>query len=272
MSEFFPQKEISYNDHHPLMEVSVDNLKGEYHQSRSMRTSSDRILNLIIGSLHLKPVGEKELAFNLYEMDFSYRELKPGMYKSNLVNKDYPFGFMEFLFVTKAPDDRYMLVTDGPMTFIKTRWYERALFAGLIFIPAIIVAIGSLLFFGIRLLIRRFSKRAIPFKGFLLLGNRLVVAHATTLLLTVIIFVASSKPNPAHRLPESFFDPNPLVDGIINGGIILIGILGVLLFVSTVRLWLKEPGMPLSKVYQSVYSLLALGVFWLLSFYNLFGF
>ncbi len=251
------------------MEVRVADLKGEYHQSRSMRTSSDRILNLLIGSLHLKPVGDKELIFNLYGMDFSYSEVKPGMYKSNKVNKDYPFGFMEYLLVAKAPDDRLMLVTDGPMTFIKTRWYEGAVFAGLVFIPGLILALWSLLFFGFRLIFRRFKKSLPPFQGSLLWGNRLVIAHASALLLTIILFIANSSPNPAHRFPDSFFNPNPILDGLIGGGMIMVGILGVILLISTVRVWQKGHRFVLLKVYQSLYALFALGVSWLFYFYNI---
>jgi CubicO group peptidase (beta-lactamase class C family) len=268
VSKFFPTKEIRYKDHNPLMEVSLADLQGEYHQSRSMRTSSDRILNLMIGSLHLKTAGDKELSFNLYGMDYSYNEVKPGMYKSNKVNKDYPFGFIEYLLVTKAPDGRLMLVTDGPMTFIKTRWYERTLTAGLVFIPALFLALMSLLFFGFRAIFRRFKKRLSPFKGSLLWGNRLIIAHAATLLFTIILFMANSEPNPAHRLPDSFFNPNPVLDTIIGTGMILVGILSALLLVSTVRVWLKGDRLPLLKVYQSLYAIVALGVFGLFYLYN----
>ncbi len=268
MKKFFPDKEIQHNDYKPLLEARLADLKGAYHQSRSMRTSSDRILNLMIGSLHLKPVGENELSFNLYGMDFSYREVKPGMYKSNNVNKDYPFGFMEYLLVANAPDGRLMLVTDGPMTFIKTRWYEGAVFAGLVFIPAMMLAIGSLLFFGFRLIFRRFKKRLAPFQGSLLWGNRLVIAHASALLLTMILFMANSAPNIAHRLPDSFFNPNSILDGMIGGGMMMVGILGVILLISTVRVWLKGHRFVLLKVYQSLYALVALAVSWLFYFYN----
>ena len=271
MGEFFPGKEMQDEQYKPLMEVRLADLKGEYHQSRSMRTSSDRILNLLVGSLHLKPVGDSGLEFNLYDMDFSYSELMPGMYKTNKVNKDYPFGFMEYLFVTKAPDGRLMLVTDGPMTFIKARWYEGALFAGLIFIPAVILAFGSLLFFGIRAIYLRFNKKSSPFKGVLLLGNRLTMTHAIALLSTIIIFSAYSKPNIAHRIPDSFFTPNPIMDGLIQGGTWIVGIMGIILLASSVRLWLRGSGTVVVKVYQSIYALWAMGVTWVFYFYNYFG-
>ena len=268
VSEFFPGKDMQYKAHKPLLEVRSADLKGEYHQSRSMRTSSDRILNLIIGSLHLKTFGDKELNFNLYGMGFSYSEVKLGMYISNKVNKDYPFGFMNYLLVTKAPDGRLMLVTDGPMTFIKTRWYEGAVFAGMVFIPALMLAIGSLLFFGFRLIFRRFKKSLSPFQDSLLWSNRLIVAHAALLLFTIMLFMANSTPNIAHRLPDSFFNPNPILDGMIGGGMMMVGILGVILLISTGRVWLKGHRFVTLKVYQSLYTIVALGVSWLFYFYN----
>jgi CubicO group peptidase (beta-lactamase class C family) len=268
MSEFFPQKEMQDNQYKSLMEAGLDDLKGEYHQSRSMRTSSDRILNLLIGSLNLKPVGDTGLQFNLYGMDFSYRELMPGIYKTNKVNKNYPFGFMEYLFVTKAPDGRLMLVSDGPMTFIKARWYEGAMFSGLIFMVAVILAIGSLLFFGIRSIYKRFNKNSSSFKGVSLVGNRLAITHAIALLLTVIIFSLNSQPNIAHRLPNSFFNPNPTMDGLIQVGIWIVGIMGIILLASSVRVWLRGSETAVLKVYQSIYTLSALGVTWLLWFNN----
>ena len=271
-SEFFPSKETEVKNYKPLMKVRIEDIQGEYHQSRSMRTSSNKILNLIMGNLHLKQTGNDHLAFNLYEMDFSYSEVMPGLYKSNKVNKDYPFGFMEYLLVTKAPDGRMMLVTDGPMSFIRARWYERASFAGLLFIPALILAFTNLMFFGIRSIWIRFSKNVKLMHGMLLNGNRLIIAHAGVLMATIFIFLANSSPHPVHRLPYSFFDPNPLMEGLISGGLFMTTLLGVVLIASAVRVWIKHPGFIIAKVSQTVYALGAVALTWLLYFYNLTGF
>lgn len=269
ISHFFPTKYIQNRDYTPLLEVSLADLQGEYHQSRSMRTSSNRILNLLIGSLQLKAVGENELAFDLYGMDFSYSEVVPGIYKSNKVNKDYPFGFMEYLLAAKAPDGRLMLVTDGPMTFIKTRWYERAQTAALVFFPSLFMAVFSLLFFGFRAVFKKIKNSLSPFKDGLLWGNRLIIAHAVILLCTILLFIANSAPNPAHLLPESFFDPNPIVEAIIGTGMMIIAILSIFLVISTARVWLKSTGFAVLKLFQIIYTFAALGVSGLLFFYNL---
>ncbi len=272
VNEFFPAKEILPEKHEPLMKVKIKDIRGEYHQSRSMRTSSDRILNLVIGNLNLEQTDDDQLAFNLYGMGFSYSEVTPGLYRSNQVNKDYPFGFMEYLLVTKAPDGRLMLVTDGPMSFIKARWYERSFFAALIFIPALIMAFASLLFFGIRSIRLKFSKNVKRMQGVLLTGNRLLITHATILLATIFIFMTNSRPHPAHRLPVSFFESNPLLEALINGGLIITALLGVVLMVSAVRIWIKHPGFFIAKAWQTVYALWAIALTWLVYFYNMAGF
>jgi CubicO group peptidase (beta-lactamase class C family) len=269
MNEFFAGKEPVKESISPLSTPEIISLKGEYHQSRKDITGSNRIVNLLMGSLHLKLNQEGHITFNLYEHDYVYEEITPGVYRSVLINRGYPFGPMEYLLSTHSPDGRIMLVTDGPMTYIKARWYETAAIAGLVFVPAILLALGSILFFLGRYLYRTVVKR-IPFgKNPYKTHNRIIIVHAISLLVLVLLFASGNNPHPVHLLPESFFRPNPVMEFFLALMAIVVAILGIIAGWSAFMAWKKRmPGLA-ARIYYSLYGFCALGLVWLFWFYNL---
>lgn len=271
LDEFFPYTESERTQPESLLAVDLAKLEGEYQQSRSMKTSADRILNLMIGSLHLRTVDDNEFRFSLYDMDFEFEELTPGVYKSKKQNTGYPFGAMEYLFAAMSPDGRLMLVTDGPMTLIKAPWYETTSFAGFIFIPALLFALLSLLFFMGRLIYRKVSHASTTWNRAIVMGNRLMLTHACLLLSVLLLFMINSEPHPVHLLPASFFEHNPVFDTVLTLGFSFVGIMGLVLLLWTISLWIRKPAFVVAKVIQSIYALWAAGLAWLLYFYNMMG-
>lgn len=272
MDEFFPYTESYVSNIDPIEKVSISDLKGEYHQSRCMITSSDRILNLIIGSLRLKPMKENQMKFSLYGTYFEFEELSPGVFRNTENNNSYPFGSMEYILASRTSEGRLMLVTDGPMTFIKTRWYETASFAGIIFIPALILMVLSLSYFLIRLIYRKIRKNTKVFSKNVRLVNKIICLHSLVFITTILLFLLNTVPHHVHLLPKSFFEPNPFLDAIITGGFFITGIAGIIVAISIIRIWIKESKVTFIKLYQSIYALWALGLVWVLSFYNFLGF
>lgn len=272
MDEFFPFSEHLDKNIHPLVPATISDLKGEYHQSRRMITSSDRMLNLIMGSLRLKPLNDNQIKFTLYGTNFEYEKISEGVYKTINPNSSYPFGSMDYILTSKSPEGRLMLVTDGPMTFIKAKWYETTSFALIIFIPAILLAVSGLVFFMIRLIYRKVRKKSKPFKKSISIVNKVICTHAIFFVLALVLFMLNVVPHPVHLLPKSFFTPNPLLETIISIGFLITGIIGVVVAAMSIRLWVKEPEFKLVKLYHSIYALFAFALIWLFSFYNFIGF
>ncbi len=273
MDAFFSQKDFYEQAYEPLLVMDMAQLEGFYQQSRMMKTSSDKLLNLVIGSLQLRSTSENIIEFSLYDEDYTFELANPGVFKRVSEKSSYPFGPLDYLVVSKAPDGRPMLITDGPMTFIKTRCYEAPAFAALIVIPALLLAFTVLLFLIIRLVVKTVRSTTPAFSAETLIINRLMGFHATAFLLSIILFMVSSQPHPVHQLPQSFFEPNRTLDVLISMGLWITGILSAGLLV--MMIWrVKGSGFrPLpSFIIQGIYTLWAVALVWFLQFYNLIGF
>lgn len=252
MDTFFEEED---SDPIPLTPMAFDpklNFEGEYHQSRALLSGSDRLLNLIIGSLTLKQEDPGKLKFRLYDNDFSFTEVTPGIYRSDLVNKGYPFGPVNYLLFTQAPDDRPMLVTDGPMTFIKARWYETSTTGALVFIPMLIMAILAILVFIGRLIfiaVKRNNSKKIS------TTVKYIFAHAVTLIVTIMVMVLNSEPDPVHLLPASFFNPDPLMDALMKILPVILVLLAFFMFGALFKSYRVHSGKILSRIFMSLYAL-----------------
>jgi hypothetical protein len=241
---------------------SFPKLSGEYHQSRMYRTTSDKLMNLFIGRLRLKTLPEGKISFSLYDMDFSFREVAAGIFKTEIPNSGYPFGPFEYLLTSRSHDGRLMLLTDGPMTYIKARWYETSSVALGIILPAVLLAIVSLLFFALRYLLLKIRRKKSS-----LSGVAFIMTHAILLLLLIIVSVLANAPHPVHLLPGTFFDPDPVVDFLSMILPLLVAIAGVGVLFSYLRGFSRN-GI-FFRVYFSVYSLWVAGLIWFFWFNNM---
>jgi CubicO group peptidase (beta-lactamase class C family) len=272
MDEFFPMHDKEAKVITPLSKPDVSKLKGEYHQSRKDITGSNRILNLLMGSLHMKINPEGQIVFNLYEHDYVYEEITPGIYRSVFKNTGYPFGAMEYILATTSPDGRIMLVTDGPMTYIKARWHETAAFAGLIFLPALLLALASIIFFLAKFIYMKWVKRISFVNKTYKNINRIIISHSILLLVLLLLFAFGNNPHPVHLLPESFFRPNPFMEFLLTLLTIIIAVLGLLAGWSAFQTWQKRMPGRRARIYYTVYGVWAVGLVWLFWFYNMLSF
>ncbi len=273
MDTFFPQKVVHEKDYEPLLVKEIEQLEGFYQQSRMMRTSYDKMLNLVMGSLQLRATSENIIEFSLYDEDYIFEQVVPGVFRRVSEKSSYPFGPLDYLVVGKAPNGRPMLIVDGPMTFIKTRWYETPTFAALIFVPSLFLAFTVLLFLIIRLVVKKVRRSVPAFSSETVIINRVMGFHAAAFLLSLILFMASAEPHPVHQLPQSFFEPNPMFDLFIRLGLWIAGILSVALLVMMIWRARRAGFRPLpSFIVQGLYTLWAVALLWLLQFYNLVGF
>ncbi|TVQ85927.1 MAG: class A beta-lactamase-related serine hydrolase [Bacteroidetes bacterium] len=273
MDAFFPQKVAHEKDYEPLLAKEIAQLEGFYQQSRMMRTSSDKMLNLVMGSLQLRATSENIIEFSLYDEDYIFEQVVPGVFRRVSEKISYPFGPLDYLVVGKAPNGRTMLIVDGPMTFMKTSWHETPTFAALIFIPSLFLAFTVLLFLNIRLVVKKVRRSMPDFNAETIIINRVMGFHAAAFLLSLILFMVTAQPHPVHQLPKSFFEPNQALDLLISMGLWITGILSVALLV--MMIWrVRVTGFrPLpSFIVQGLYTLWAVALVWLLQFYTLIGF
>lgn len=273
MNAFFPQKIVDEVDYEPLLAKEIAELEGFYQQSRMMITSYDKMLNLVMGSLQLRGTSESIIEFSLYDEDYVFEQVVPGVFKRVSEKSSYPFGPLDYLVVGKAPNGRTMLITDGPMTFIKTSWYETPSFAALIFIPSLFLAFTVMLFLIIRLVVKKVRRSVPGFSAETIIINRVMGFHAAAFLLSLILFMVSVEPHPVHQLPQSFFEPNPILDLLIRLGLWITGILSLGLLIMMIWRFRVAGFRPLpSFILQGLYTSWAVALVWLLQFYNLLGF
>ncbi len=273
MDTFFPQKDVDERDYEPLLVMEMAQLEGFYQQSRMMVTSSDKLLNLVMGSFQLRAVSEREIEFSLYDEEYTFKELVPGVFRRVSEKSSYPFGPLDYLVVGETPDGRPMLIADGPMTFIQAGRHETASFAALIFIPSLFLAFTVLLFLIIRLVVKKVRSKVPGFSAETVIINRLMGVHAGAFLLSLILFMATAQPHPVHQLPQSFFEPNRAMDVLTGLGLWVTAILSAGLL--AMMIWrVRVAGFrPLpSFIVQGIYTLWAVALVWLMQFYNLIGF
>ncbi len=272
LNEFFPvEDEPEITDVPALYEPELREVRGEFHQSLRSVSGESKLLNLVFGSMHVRNKGEKELGVWVFGQDFVFLEVAPGIYKNTEPTHTYPFGPMNYIVAAKAPDNKLMLTTDGPVTFIKVSWYEGLTFVGFIMIPALILAIGSLLFFFGRFVYRKVRKPESPQVNTRTTQHRYVNAHAATFLLLVILMVINSAPDPVHSYPPSFFGERSVIDIVLDILPFMISLFGIVILVIAVNGWRKKQWNIPVRIYYSVYALWSVGIIWFFYYYNWFG-
>jgi CubicO group peptidase (beta-lactamase class C family) len=272
LDEFFPvEDEAESTDIPALFEPELREIKGEFHSSLRSVSGEYKMLNLVFGSMHVRKKSDNDLGVWVFGQYYVFREIAPGIYKNTEPTHTYPFGPMNYIVAAKAPDGKLMLTSDGPVTFIKVSWYEGLRFVGFILIPALILAIGSLLFFFGRFVYRKVRKPDIPQVNTRTTQYRYVIVHAATFLLFVILMVINSAPDPVHSYPPSFFGERSVIDIVLDILPFVIAILGIVILVIAVNGWRKKQWNIPVRIYYSIYAVWSVGIIWFFYYYNWFG-
>jgi len=269
---------------------SVADLTGEYFQSRTIATGSDRLLNLIMGTLFVTPVDEQRFSVVILGEEFVYEELVPGIYRNTRKTGIYPFGPLRYLVAGRAPDGRMMLMTDGPMTYIRAPWYGGSVMALAIFGPMLLLAAGSLLFLLAAFVVRKVRGiRGIrgetdesasesgtgpaasddttrPKAGYFWLPT-----HALVLLATVFLVVLYGQPHPVHLLPESSFTPRNWLDVLLDFLPFAIAVLGLAVSWAAVRSWMRRARGLFFRIHHTVYAAWSLALIWFFYYWGMLG-
>ncbi len=250
----------------------IGDLAGEYFQSRAIESGSDKILNLIMGSVFLTVNENDQFQASLLGEELVFEELVPGIYRNTAKTVSYPFGPLQYLVVDRAPDGRMMLVTDGPLTYIKAPWYGGTVMAMAVILPAMVLAVLSLLALLVVRIIDKFRKRPVHSKNSKKAGNGFLAAHAVLLLFMILLLILYGRPHPVHLLPETAFTDPSWIDSLMNFMPAAISLLGI--FVASVAFvsWEKKNRSLSSRIWYSMYSIWSLGLIWFFYYYNMLGF
>jgi len=274
INEFFPASQTPESEVlEPIKDApEFKSLAGEYHQSRIIKSGTYKMLNLLMGPLQVHTKGEDEIQMSVFSKTYTFRQVAPGIYKNIEGSSEFVFGPMKYMIATKSPDGRVMLATDGPTAFIKARWYETSAFTIILLGASLLFALGSLLFFGIRFLIRLIKKRKSQTPKHQKTVVLILVLHALSLLGMIVIFAAGSAPHPVHLIPESFFGITTLANTLQEFFPYIIGLFGMAVVAFAFFLWIKSNLSLGFKIYYSLYALSCAGTIWLLWFYNMIAF
>jgi len=275
LSEFFSGKDYDIKE---LLEVSpgaaptLSELRGEYHQSRKMITTTDKILNLMMGVMHIDVDNDGFLVVKHLGHEHRFRELKPGIYENLEPKPVYPFGPFKYLVAETAPDGKLMLTTDGPLTYIKMPFHATSAFAGLLFLPAFLLAIFTVLFFFLRFIFRKPTRIKKNLQGEAYLARTILVAHALLLFAMVILLAITGRPHPVYLLPETAFGETGFTTILLTFLPWFITILFVALLYFAFVQWRKKWWKTGAKIHYTFYSLFSAGLVWLFYYYNLLKF
>ncbi len=275
LSDFFNNKDYGVKDLllvSPGASPTLSELRGEYHQSRMMITSGDKVLNLLMSVMHVNVDDDGFLLVKHLGHEHRFRELQPGIYENLEPKPVYPFGPFKYLLATTAPDGKLMLISDGPMTYIKMPWVATSSFAAMLLVPMIILAIFTLLFFAVRAIFQTFSKKKQKIKGEALLARIVLIAHAAFLVLMLWLLALTGQPHPVHILPETAFGETSFATQLLNLLPWFITILIVALLYYAYVQWKKKWWKTGTKIHYTFYSLFATGLVWLVFYYNVLKF
>jgi len=243
---------------------------GEYQMNRRSVTTDEKIVSILAGGIINVDVNEDGylLVTNGGETN-EFIELEPGMYQNLREGRTQDaFGpFHKIIFKTD-PFGRIMLTTDGPMTYSKAPFYSTMSFTALAAIFIILIVISSLIYWIIMMILGWFKRGKNKSSDFSAIASWVGICTSITIL---ILFASlfSSGIDPVYQLPKEAYMPvegNPLLDFIP----ILMWIFSCLLVSFTVIAWWKGFWGRIARVHYSIFTLVVMGLMWILNYWNIF--
>ncbi len=282
LEEFFPAREAPVHAdkeyyapfNEPVIPVNLEagELGGEYQQSRRIETRRDKLVNLLMMVMRVSPAGEKGISVNFLGSEFRFVEKEPGIYENLNPPASYPLGPMHYIVATTDPFGRMMLVTDGPVTYIRMPFYATGWFAGLIGIMSILLALGKVLYFGVKGISGVVKRKLKPVKeiaktpGFA--GRLIGILHATFVLLMFLALASTGNPDPVYQLPPSAFGERSILTFLVAALPVVLVLLTPPLFVLFIAAWRNKWWKVEGRVYYTLYTLAAVSLTWFFFFYN----
>ncbi|MFS0824758.1 serine hydrolase domain-containing protein [Bacillus sp. 1P02SD] len=242
---------------------------GEYHQNRKSFTNEDKISSLIIGMIQVQLDDTGDLVVTHNGETNRFVENEPGVYKNTREGPSIDaYGEFRTIIFQTDPHGKIMLTTDGPMSYSKAPWYASSGFTFLSLILIILLFVGSLLYWGIKALIRRKRKKSQP--KLVVWGKRLTIAAGLLLFFLVAGVAISGGVDPTYQLPKEALGIVPAWSPILNVIPFLLTILAIAMLIFTVLLWRGRYWRIISLLHYSLLSLMMMHLIWILWYWNLY--
>lgn len=272
LDRYFPYEAMAVPEPAPGSRERAAAFAGEYYQNRRSFTTIDAFLSLLFGRIHVSTDQEGHLLVILEGETNRFVEAEPGVFV-NVQGGSETFGgvFRTVVFGTD-PFGKTMLMTDGPMSYSRAYWYETTGLTFLMLISSILFILGSVLYWGLKALIRRMRKRNI--KGSIAPAGAVWAKRTVSVLglLTFVFvggFLSGGEVDPVYQLPaEAFMPPSALstlIDAVVPHGMVLLA-LAVLVF--TVLAWVKGYWKAAGRIHYTLIAVFSGVLSWLFYFWN----
>lgn len=267
MDHYFPSdKSITVT---PMRGEELRQYAGEYRQNRKSFTNEERIISLIMGIIHVQLDDDGYLVVTHNGETNRFVEIEPGIFKN--VSEGHSidaYGEFKTIVFQADPHGQIMLTTDGPMTYSKAPWFASRGFTFLSLILVILLFVGSLLYWGIKALIRRNRKTSQP--KLVVLGKGMAILAGLFLLILVAGAAISGGVDPIYQLPKEALGTVPAWSPILDAIPFLLTFLGIGMLIATVLLWLKRHWGLMGLLHYSLLSILMVHLIWIFWYWNLY--
>ncbi|MFW5707681.1 MAG: serine hydrolase domain-containing protein, partial [Bacteroidota bacterium] len=253
-------------------EPHLQKLKGEYHQSRRLVSGPDKVLNLLMGVINISMAENNTIEVNTLGQRMLFGELRPGIYHNTTPEPFYPFGPFHYLVTGHAPDGNLMLMSDGPMTYIKMPWHATLSFAALMLLPAILLALINILFYVIRAFVRRVTRKPPEIRDRSFMARAVMLTHAFLLVVFIWLIALTGNPHPVHLLPLSTFGEVGFANQLLDLMPWLVFIAFLVMAWFAWQTWNDKNRRKPARIYYLIYTVISLGPIWFFWYYNLLGF
>jgi len=273
MDRYFPADGVAVPPPPLDMAERSSEFAGEYHQNRRSFTGEDKFLSLFMGQIHVDIDEEGYLLVTHMGETNQFVEIEPGVYY-NLREGRTPdvYGNFRTIVFGTDPFGKTMLMTDGPMSYSKTAWYETTIFNILILILAVVFVIGSLLYWGIKFVIQKILDKnkelpaAVPSGVKLAKGAALAYGFLT--FASVLETIVLSQPDPVYGLPAIAYGEAPAWSSLFELIPLMMVILGVVVVIFAGIAWWKGYWRIPGRIHYTLYAVATIALLWFFSYWN----
>ena len=277
MNRYFPREpETAYERPEGMVQRSAA-FTGEYYQNRRSFTDPDAALSMMFGRMRVETDNEGYLLVTQMGSTSRFVEVEPGVYR-NLeagVIQEYGGDFNTIVFGTDSLG-KTMLMSSGPMSYSRAAWYESMGLTLILLLTSLLVILGSMLFWGMRWVIRlvRKSRNKSEVSPALPKGARWANRAAILLGLLVLVFfmgvLLGGELDPVYQLPiQAYTAPsqlNVIMDATIPYAIIL---LSAAILAMAAMSWKKGYWKTAGRIHYTFFAFTSVVLSWLLVFWNI---
>ncbi len=273
IERYFPSNDVT--EHPPTEGMSERSREfvGEYHANRQSFTTSDKFLRLVMGQIHIDSDQEGYLLVTHLGETNRFVELEPGVYHNLREGRTQDFGgaFRTIVFGTD-PKGKTLLMTDGPMSYSRASWYETSTVNFLLLLLAILLILGSLAYWGIRIVVLRIRHRRsqdpMQTSKVAKLAGWTAFTYGILVLISVLESAEAMQPDPVYGLPPSAFGQVSAWDALFNWVPLAMGIIGAAVVLFSVVVWWRGYWRALERIHYSLFAVATIVLLWLFSYWN----